>query len=211
MHSCANFLLTCLILSHTQYYTCTLVRIFLNCLSFSHTQYYTVHALLCEFSFNSSKVYLIHSTIHALLCRFSFNWQFISYTVLYMHSCANFLSTFLSLSHTQYYPSTLVQIFFQLTVYLIHSTIHALLCEFSFNLSQFMSYTVLSMHSCARIFSQLVWVSLIHSPILYMHSCVNFLTIYTHSCAKFSLHLSKVSLIHSTIHALLCKFLFELV
>jgi hypothetical protein len=126
-------------------------------LVYIHLIHSTIHAPLCEFSFNLSKFISYTVTeIHAFLCEFSVNLsKFLSYTVLYMHSCANFLSIRLSMPHTQYYPCTLVRIFFQLVhstihalkVYLKQSTIHALLCEFSFNLSKFPSYTVLSMHS----------------------------------------------------------------
>jgi hypothetical protein len=67
--------------------------------------------------------------------RCSFNLsKFTSYTVLCMHSCSNF---------SQNLSKVLV----------LHSSIHALLCEFSFNLSKFTSYTVLSMHPCANIFN----------------------------------------------------------
>jgi hypothetical protein len=177
MHYCANFLSTCLSLSHTQYCTCTIVQVFFHLVS----------------------VYLIHR-IHALLCEFSFNLsEFISCTVLYMLSCANFLSTCLSLSHTQYYTCTLVRIFLLTCLFLSYTVLYThSWVNFSLILSQFLSNTVPNTHSCAKFFFQLVSVTLIHSTKLALLCDISF------NLSKFSLIYEFYTRTHVCIFLLTC-------
>jgi hypothetical protein len=164
MRSSANFLSTCLRLSHTQYiqaplcnlsyYTSTLVCNFPTLIFiFLSYRYIVLHMHSCENSFSDvnfpSYTVSLHSTKHVqcstgtlmqsfLLYKYScvqFYYtciHFLSYRyiVLHMHSCENF---FLNVNFLSY------------TVLYMPSCAHP-----SLNLYEPLSYTVLATHSCVN-------------------------------------------------------------
>jgi hypothetical protein len=190
MHSYANFLFhsPLVYLIHSTMHS-FLWKFSSTCLSWSHTQYYPCTLVQIFFPFVS--VYPVNSTSHAVLCKFSFDLsKLISFTVLSMHSCANFLSTGLSFPHTLYYQCTLrILLNYQS---LSHTQFYTCtLVRIPFNLSKIVSYTILYMRSCANFLSTTCsQVRLVLSTclkftsytVLSMPSCANFLS----TCLSFS-------------------------